>query len=128
MEEAMDLVTLRKKLSVFVSEKGQLRNLNEEILYEVLVAWEQWTGASAEFYRTLGFSYKQMAGLIGKAKRLKREGYFGTGDFKEVKVSSELSSSADGAPCNGAEVIWTNGKVIRFHSIDLLLDFLKKTA
>jgi hypothetical protein len=53
----MDNITLKKKLSAYVSSSGRLQNLNEDILYEVLIAWENWTGPSAEFYRTLGFEY-----------------------------------------------------------------------
>jgi hypothetical protein len=132
MEDLMDIVTLKKKLSVYVSEKGQLRNLNEEILYEVLVAWENWTGASTEFYRSLGFSHKQMAGLIGKAKRLKREGHFGASEFKQVKIEpaehGDLGGISTIDPCFGAEILWSGGRVIRFHNVDLLLDFLKKSA
>ena len=37
-------------------------------------------------------------------------------------------SGGDTGPCAGAEVIWTNGCVIRFSQVDLLLDFLKKSA
>ena len=62
----MDFVTLKKKLSTYVSAKGYLTNVSDEVLYEVLVAWENWTGSSKEFYRGLGFSQTQMAGIIGK--------------------------------------------------------------
>ena len=82
----MDNVTLKKKLSTYLSEKGQLRNLNPEVLYEVLVAWENWTGPRKDFYRSLGFTQKQMAGLIGKAKKLKRDGRFGEGEFKQARI------------------------------------------
>ncbi len=123
----MDNVTLRKKLSTYKSDKGYLKNVGEDILYEVLVAWENWSGSSAEFYRSLGFSFRQMAGIIGKAKKLKREGRFGEGEFKAVKVES-ASIPADAGPCAGAEIVWTNGRVIRFSQVDLLLDFLKKSA
>lgn len=124
----MDNVTLKKKLSAYVSGSGQLRNLNEDILYEVLIAWENWTGPSADFYRTLGFTYKQMAGVIGKAKKLKREGYYGTGEFKQLKVDPGMQDSAAAGPCIGAEITWTNGHVIRFAGVDMLVDFLKKSA
>ena len=124
----MDNVTLKKKLSTYLSDKGQLRNLNEEILYEVLVAWENWSGPSPEFYRSLGFSYKQLAGLIGKAKKLKREGYFGSSEFKQVKVEQPSADSVDASPCLGAEVVWPGGRIIRFQSVEMLLEFLKKAA
>jgi hypothetical protein len=34
----MELVTLKKKLSTYVSDGGRLRNVSEEVLYEVLSA------------------------------------------------------------------------------------------
>lgn len=124
----MDNVTLKKKLSTYVTSKGQLRNLSEEMLYEVLIAWESWTGPSAEFYRNLGFTYKQMAGVVGKAKKLKREGYFGTSEFKPAVVESQSAALVGDDPCPTVEVIWTNGQVIRFSGVDHLVDFLKKSA
>ena len=125
----MDTVTLKKKLSTYLSPKGQLRNLNEDILYEVLVAWENWAGPSVEFYRSMGFSQKQMAGLIGKAKKLKREGYFGSGEFKPVKIEADTASPPLAlSPCQGMELVWSDGRVIRFSQVDLLVDFLKKVA
>ena len=60
----MDNVTLKKKLSTYVSDKGYLKGVNDDLLYEILVAWENWTGPSKEFYRSLGFSFRQMAALI----------------------------------------------------------------
>lgn len=128
----MDFVTLKKKLSTYVSAKGYLTNVSDDVLYEVLVAWENWTGSSKEFYRGLGFSQTQMAGIIGKAKKLKREGHFGSGDFKQVSVEGGLDSVAStvnlSSPCIGAEITWTNGRVIRFAGVDMLLDFLKKAS
>ena len=124
----MDNVTLKKKLSTYVTSKGQLRNLSEEMLYEVLIAWESWTGPSAEFYRNLGFTYKQMAGVVGKAKKLKREGYFGTSEFKPAVVEGQSAASVGDGPCPTVEVVWTNGQVIRFSGVDHLVDFLKKSA
>lgn len=125
----MDNVTLKKKLSTYLSDKGQLRNLSDEVLFEVLIAWENWQGTGKEFYRSLGFSHRQLAGILGKAKKLKREGHFGESDFKPVKVEGagpEYTSST--GPCGVAEIVWNGGKVIRFSQIEALLDFLKKAA
>lgn len=126
----MDLVTLKKKLSTYLSAKGYLTNVSEEVLYEVLVAWENWTGSSKEFYRGLGFSQTQLASLIGKAKKLKREGHFGTSEFKQLSVDGDHGSQAayQSGPCIGAEITWTNGRVIRFAGVDMLVEFLKKSA
>jgi hypothetical protein len=128
----MDNVTLRKKLSTYSSDKGYLKNVSEELLYEVLLAWENWTGASKEFYSSLGFSSKQMASIIGKAKKLKREGHFGESEFKQIKVTPDAVQSSftdsNGTPCGVAEIVWTGGQVIRFAQVDSLVDFLKKVA
>ena len=124
----MDNVTLRKKLSTYESDKGYLKNVSDDVLFEVLVAWENWTGPTKDFYRTLGFTAAQMASVIGKAKKLKREGRFGDGEFKAVKIEGQGLDAAASGPCRGIEVEWGNGRVLRFSEVDVLLDFLKKSA
>jgi hypothetical protein len=124
----MDNVTLKKKLSTYESEKGYLKNVSDDILFEVLVAWENWTGPAKDFYRSLGFSPNQMASVIGKAKKLKREGYFGEGEFKQIKIESSPVASEVSGPCLAAEIVWKDGRVIRFAQVDLLIDFLKNAA
>lgn len=125
----MDLVTLKKKLSTYVSDGGRLRNVSEEVLYEVLSAWENWTGSATEFYRSIGFTQKQMAKLLGKAKKMKREGQFGSSEFKQVVIDPGMVDGvASSGPCIGAEITWTGGRVIRFAGVDMLMEFLKKSA
>ena len=125
----MDNLTLRKKLSSYTSDKGYLKNVPDDILFEILIAWEHWTGPSKEFYSSLGYTYSQMASLIGKAKKLKREGYFGDEDFKQLKISTESAATAgSSAHCDAAEIVLPDGKMVRFSNVDFLLDFLKKTA
>ena len=126
----MDIITLKKKLSAYVSDKGYLRGVADELLFEILCAWENWTGTGAEFYRSLGFSPKQMASLLGKAKKLKREGCFGASDFKQIVIDLPPDSGSPPAigPCPAVELVWQNGQVIRFSAVDQLLDFLKKSA
>jgi len=127
----MDNTILRKKLSSYESDKGYLKNVSDDVLYEVLVAWENWTGPAKEFYRSLGFTASQMASVIGKAKKLKREGFFGSGDFKQIKVeSSTVPLEGTGAASGplSVELVLTDGRIIRFAHLELLLDFLKKAA
>ena len=83
----MELEILRKKLSSFRGDGGRIRNVPDELLLEVLYAWENWTGSAMAFYKALGSSQKGMASMIGKAKRLKREGH--STDFTEVKVEQK---------------------------------------
>lgn len=126
-----DQNVLKKKLSTYRSAKDQLRGVPAEVLNEVLKAWEQWSGTSKDFYSSIGVSQKQMAGLIGKAKRMKREGHFPADEFQEIQVADMGRSDNPGTGgCTGAgiEVSWSEGKVIRFCQVDQLVEFLKKAA
>jgi hypothetical protein len=40
----MDHVTLKKKLSTYVSDKGYLRGVPDDVLYGVIVAWDDIDG------------------------------------------------------------------------------------
>lgn len=128
MEVRMDNITLKKKLSSYVSQGGYLKNVSDELLYEILIAWENWTASGSEFYKSLGFSQRQMASVIGKAKKLKRQGHFGEGEFKQIKLESTTMVLPASGPCAPVEVVWPDGKLIRFAQVDHLIEFLKKVA
>lgn len=117
----MDLEVLRKKLSSFRTDGGSVRSVSNDMLLEVLSCWEQWTGSAKDFYKGIGISKNGMASILGKAKRLKREGY--SAPFQELKVEGVTSSSLM------CEIeLQENNKIIRFGKIDLLLEYLKKVA
>lgn len=122
----MDLEVLRKKLDTYRNKRGRIVNVPDELRLEILSAWEHWKGPAADFYSELGSSYKGMGSMIGKAKKLRREGHFPVEDFKEIKISAVEASTP--GPCQGLEILWDNGKVIRFQQVDQLVDFLKKVA
>lgn len=124
----MELEVLKKKISTFRGEGGRVRISDDGLLMEILIAWEQWKGPSKEFYRAIGVSQTGMASIIGKAKKLKREG-FPTEGFKEIKISEGVSLGAGQLPpCSGIEMCLDGGKLIRFSQVDQLVDFLKKAA
>ncbi len=126
----MDLTILKKKISSYRTPKGRITSLPDELLGEILNAWEQWTGAPSSFYTQLGVDYRKMGSLMGRAKKLKREGAFDGLEFTEVKVegseSEFLESFSLVTSCN-IELVWQSN-IIRFGSSDLLLDFLKKAG
>lgn len=124
----MDLRILKKKISTFRTVGGKLTNVSDDLLIDILFAWENWAGPSSGFYSAIGADHRKMAKLIGRAKKLKREGYFPSEEFKEIRISTESGQIIESAPCSGVEIIWNNGKIIRFSQVDLLVAFLKKAA
>jgi hypothetical protein len=122
----MDLEILKKKISTFRGEGGRVRITDDSLLMEILLAWENWQGAVKEFYRAIGVSPKGMASIIGRAKKMRRDGHFPAEEFKEIRV--ENPPSLGSGPCTGIELCWDQGKVIRFPQVDQLLEFLKKAA
>jgi hypothetical protein len=126
----MDMEILKKRISSYRTPKGKLTRVPDELLIDILQAWEQWTGPASGFYSALGADHRKMAGLIGRAKKLKREGFFPEEAFKEIKVEESPSNliSLLSGPCQGIEIAWDNGKLIRFSQVDHLVDFLKKVS
>lgn len=124
----MDLTVLSKKISSYRTPKGRITNLPNEILGEILHAWEQWTGSPKDFYRGLGADHRKMGAIMGKAKQLKRDGAFEGLNFTEVILDQESGQVMELPPCSGVELVWEGGRIIRFSRVELLLDFLKKAA
>ncbi len=123
----MEMEVLKKRISSYRTPKGRLTRVPDELLVDILISWEQWTGPASGFYSALGVDQRKMASLLGKAKRLKREGFFPEEVFKEICVSGSASPASLG-PCQGIEVVWENNKVIRFPQVEYLIDFLKKVS
>ena len=120
----MDLMILKKRLSTFRTDSGRIQNVSDELLLDILRAWESWTGKAKEFYVGLGLSKQSMSNMIRKAKKLSRDG--AGSEFREVNIESMIGSAPGGIVA--IEVAWDSGKVIRFPSVDQLIDFLKKVA
>lgn len=126
----MDIEILKKKISTFRGEGGRVRITDDSLLMEILASWEQWKGPIKDFYKAIGVSREGMASIIGKAKKMRREGHFPSEEFKELKIADEGPSvgSSQLSNCNAIELSWENGRIIRFGQVELLLDFLKKAA
>ena len=122
----MDLEILKKKISTYRTSGGHIKIKDDGLLLELLSAWEQWTGPATGFSVAIGVHRKAIPTLIGRAKKLRREG-FPSGDFKEIKIEGGAASTNLG-PCVGIELGLPDGKLIRFPSVDPLLEFLKKAA
>jgi hypothetical protein len=119
----MELEILKKKISTFRGEGGRVKITDDSLLLEILSEWEIWTGPADGFYKAIGVSQKGIASIIGRAKKLRREGATTFKDFKEIKLSEPQTN-----PCSGIELNWDNGKLIRFQQVEQLVEFLKKSA
>ncbi len=125
----MEHVTLNKKLSTYVADSGRLKNVSDELLCEILHEWEEWAGTAKDFYKSIGFTHRQMAKLIGKAKKLKREGHFGNEYFKEIQVAGYEEVNSTDKIYSGASMIELDqgkGSIIRFPELGQLLEFMSK--
>jgi hypothetical protein len=124
----MDNSVLRKRLSTFKSAQGHLRTISDDVIFDVLRAWEHWPGTTADLYRDLGIKKGQLSSIIRRAKKLVKEGAIVESEFKQIEVE-ETGLTNDCPPQGGCiiELVW-NDNVIRFGNSDLLLDFLKKAA
>ena len=96
----VDIEILKRKVSTFKTPGGQLRDVSNDLLMEILNAWESWEGSNNSFYAALGSNRYKMASLLGKAKKLKREGYMAS-EFEEVKVEMPLSAAHLWGLCSG---------------------------
>ena len=123
----MDIDVLRKKISTFRGKSGRVRITDEQLYMEILSVWEQWTGTTKDFYKSVGVSKSGMAGIIGKAKRMRREGHFPAKSFKEIKVAEAESVTSSSGACKAPITMkWGQGRVIRFNQVDQLVEFLSK--
>jgi len=119
-----DNIVLKKRLSSFRTDKGRLIRISDDLLVDILRAWEAWTGTAKDFCISLGLNKDQIGPMIKKAKKLAKSGAYGSGEFKEIKLDGLVGASS-GMPI---EVSWDKGKVIRFSQVEALVDFLKKVA
>ena len=125
----MDIEVLKKKISTFRGEGGRVRITDDGLLMEILMGWEEWKGPMKEFYRAIGVSSKGMASIIGKAKKMRREGHFPAEEFKELRIADEVSTQVSSLTgCSVIELSWEKGRLIRFGQVEQLIDFLKKAA
>jgi len=121
----MDLEILKKKLSSYRGEGGRVTKVSDDLLLEILTAWENWTGSAKDFYHGIGSNQKKMARMIGKAKQLRRDG--SSLQFQEIAIDGVTNASAL-TPISCDIEVQDNNKIIRFRKVDLLVEYLKKVS
>ena len=127
----MDLEFLKQRLNSYRNPMGRLTRVPNELLLDILKNREQWVGPVAGFYDALGVDPKKIAGVIGRAKKLKQKRFLSKEAFKEIKLSGQTTNpiaSATPSPCSCIEVVWDGARLIRFSQVDDLVAFLKKVS
>ena len=123
----MDNNVIKKRLNTFKSSTGSLRQISDDVIIDVLRAWENWPGTSAKLYRELGLSKMQLVTIIKKAKNLVKCGVVTEDEFKEITIDNSENENSRSSPCS-IELVWDNNKVIRFAQVEQLVNFVKKVA
>jgi hypothetical protein len=123
----MENTVLKKRLNTYKSEEGRLNKVDDEVVIDVLRAWENWQGNTSELYRELGLSKMQLVTMIQKAKKLVKKGAVTGSDFKEISVSG-ANATHDSDAGYGIELSWEGGKLVRFREVGQLLEFLKSVG
>jgi hypothetical protein len=124
----MDNQVLKKKLNTYKSSKGSLKGVSNNVVIEVLQAWQNWPSSTADLYRELDLGRGQMSVLIRAGKKLAKSGVVVESDFKEIKVEATEAASAEESCRSPITMKWEKGKIIRFSQVNQLVDFLKKVA
>ena len=124
----MEQAILKKRLSTFKSAKGRFGRVSDELLLDILKAWEHWQGSKREFYEGLGVSKMQLGFLIREGKKAAKLQVSGTQGFQQISIVEPGSSQASASGAFSVELTWDGNKTARFRSVDLLLEFIRKAA
>jgi hypothetical protein len=132
----MDLVILKKKIDGYRAANGSIKNVPPELLLELRQTWEHYTGSPEQFRSELGVKTGTLRNLLVESKKLNHV-IASAGAIGLVPENAEESTmpgqnhnqNTANKTANALELVFDHGAtVIRFPSVDLLVDFLRKTA
>jgi len=131
----MDLAILKKKIDGYRASSGSIKNIPPELLLELRQTWEHYTGSPEQFRSELGVKIGTLRKLLVESKKLNHviasTGAVGLAmDGGHEEWAPELLHSEENEVCkNALELIFDHGsKIIRFPSVDVLIDFMRKSA
>ena len=131
----MDLLILKKKIDGYRDSGGSIKNVPPELLLELRQTWEQYAGTSEQFRSELGIRIGTLRKLLVESKKLNHviasAGAVGlaveSGSEEGTPVQAESDKNAVSG--NTLELVFDHGsKLIRFSSVDLLIDFMRKST
>ena len=114
---------LKKRLNICRTSTGRLANIPDDLVIDILKAWERWPGTAKSFYQGIGIKKQQLGCIMKKAKRIIKEGKEKLGPF--VALDVKKSPVPDKAPII---LKWDNDRTIRFYNVVQLVEFLKICA
>jgi hypothetical protein len=121
----MDYEVMKKKLDTYRKSNGQFGQVSAELLLEFLRMWEENTGTSSDLATSLGMRTKQMGFLVREARKIAKNSEMVDPAFRALQIQG---STGDAPVGSGIELAWGNDKVIRFPTVDTLIDFLKRAS
>jgi hypothetical protein len=136
----MDLMILKKKIDGYRAANGSIKNVPPELLLELRQHWEHYTGSPEQFRSELGIRTGTLRNLLVESKKLNHviasSGVMGlvavdhNGDASTSAGQDQTDQERDNRPLAATlELVYDRGaKVIRFPNVDLLVDFLRKSA
>jgi hypothetical protein len=128
----MELLILKKKIDGFRSGNGQLQKVPAELLLELRHAWENYAGSMEQFRHELGMKVGTLRKLLIESKKLNHvlatAGAVGLSDPMSEVTQGNPEALSEGSASH-LELVYDGGaKMIRFPSVDTLLEFLRKAA
>jgi hypothetical protein len=124
----MDLMILKKKIDGYRAANGSIKNPPPELLLELRQTWEHFTGTPEEFRSELGIKTGTLRKLLVDSKKLNHV-IASAGAMGFVAENTEEGVTPANHTSEALELVLDHGiKVIRFPSVDLLVDFLRKSA
>ena len=132
----MDLVILKKKIDGYRAANGSIKNMPPELLLELRQTWEHYTGTPEQFRSELGVKIGTLRKLLVESKKLNHV-IASAGAVSLVPENTEESTvpgqdhiqNTANNTANSLELVLEHGAtVIRFPNVDLLVDFLRKSA
>ncbi len=126
----MELVILKKKIDGYRAANGSIKNVPPELLLELRQTWEHYSGSPEQFRSELGVKTGTLRKLLIESKKLNHViASAGAVGLMTLDNDADANMQDTHTPLGTLELVYEQGaKVIRFPSVDLLVDFLKKSA
>ena len=133
----MEIAVLKKKIDGYRNANRSIKKVPPELLIEIRQTWEHYSGSMEQFRSELGIKTGTLRNLLREAKKLNHViasmGAVGVTSIRHSEGDNaehnDTSTMVSGVPNNVLELTFDHGsKTIRFPSLDLLIDFMRKAV